>query len=100
MPRYNYSCQRCGPFEAWRSMSMSDDPADCPACGKASPRALSLPNMSFVDGATRTAHARNEKSAHEPEVVQRPIAMRDPDKPRSKPKPARGHRDRPWMVGH
>jgi hypothetical protein len=80
-------------------MSCSDDPAACPRCRKPAPRALSLPTMSFVDGATRTARARNEKSAHAPEVVQRPPALRDPDA-RPKARPARGHRDRPWMVGH
>jgi putative FmdB family regulatory protein len=100
MPRYNYSCRRCGPFEEWQSMSRSEEPAPCPGCGKPAPRALSLPNMSFVDSATRTAHVRNEKSAHSPEIVQRPAALRDPDAGKKRPRPARGHRDRPWMVGH
>jgi len=80
-------------------MARCDEPAQCPRCGRAAPRALSLPSMSFLDGATRRAHARNEKSAHSPEVVRRPAAAPDPG-PRSRPRPARGHRDRPWMVGH
>lgn len=99
MPRYNYECRRCGPFSDWQSMSRSDAPATCPRCGKPAPRAISLPNMSFMDGATRTAHFRNEKSAHEPDVVQRPAPVAQDDRPK-KPKLAHGHRDRPWMVGH
>jgi hypothetical protein len=81
-------------------MSRSEQPAPCPGCGKPAPRSLSLPNMSFVDGATRTAHFRNEKSAHSPDVVQRPVAVREAENKRPRPRPAVGHRDRPWMMGH
>jgi putative FmdB family regulatory protein len=100
MPRYNYQCRRCGPFGDWRPMSRSDAPAKCPRCGKPAPRAVSLPNMSFVDGAARTAHSRNEKSAHAPEVVQRAAPIQRDDGRKKKPKLALGNRDRPWMVGH
>jgi putative FmdB family regulatory protein len=100
MPRYNYHCRRCGPFDDWQPMSRSDAPAKCPRCGRPAPRAVSLPNMNLMDGATRTAHSRNEKSAHAPEVVQRAPAVPTDGGRRRKPKLASGHRDRPWMVGH
>jgi putative FmdB family regulatory protein len=43
MPRYNYACTTCGPFEAWASIGASGEPAECPACGGMSDRALAAP---------------------------------------------------------
>lgn len=100
MPRYNYQCRRCGPFDDWQPMSRSDAPAKCPRCGKPAPRAVSLPSMNMMDGASRTAHSRNEKSASEPGVVRRERPVPQDDGRKKKPKLASGHRDRPWMVGH
>jgi len=40
MPRYDYSCQDCGPFSEQRPMSEFDLPQPCPECGASSPRAL------------------------------------------------------------
>ncbi|HZS83526.1 MAG TPA: zinc ribbon domain-containing protein [Stellaceae bacterium] len=70
MPLYNYECRRHGPFEAWRAMALSGEPAPCPDCGQPAPRALSAPRLG-MDAALRRAHAVNEKSAHEPRVVRR-----------------------------
>jgi len=43
MPRYNYACTDCGPFEAWASIDASDDPTECPICGGMGGRALAAP---------------------------------------------------------
>ena len=67
MPYYDYECGTCGPFTEMRPMAQSAEPCSCPECGGASPRAiLRAPNFALMDGASRTAHATNEKARHEP----------------------------------
>ncbi|HZT19071.1 MAG TPA: hypothetical protein VFA23_06670, partial [Dongiaceae bacterium] len=110
---------RHGSFNAWRSMSASEQPAPCPSCGRPAPRAPSMPRLG-MESALRRAHAINEKSAHEPRVARRrrgdPIpphdAHRDLTQAREKHaghEHGHGHRHRrgglersghPWMVRH
>jgi putative FmdB family regulatory protein len=71
MPLYSYACPGCGPFEEWRALSLSQADTDCPACGKASPREVSLPFVPCVSRDVRIAHERNERSAERPRVVGR-----------------------------
>jgi putative FmdB family regulatory protein len=94
MPLYAYDCDRCGPFQEWRSMSESGDPFPCPRCRRKARRAISAPRLG-IPGALKQAHARNEKSQHEPEVVRRKAGGGHDH----------GHRHaqksrHPWMVGH
>ena len=35
MPLYEYRCNPCGEFEAWRSMSEYNAPINCPQCQQA-----------------------------------------------------------------
>ncbi|MBM3585256.1 MAG: zinc ribbon domain-containing protein [Alphaproteobacteria bacterium] len=70
MPLYDYECETCGPFRAWRSMSAYRRPAPCPDCGRSSRRAVVMPALG-MDSGQRNAHAVNEKSANEPRVVRR-----------------------------
>lgn len=70
MPLYDYDCGRCGSFREWRTMSDYEKPAQCPECGKAAKRAVATPRLG-MDGQARKAHAINERSAHEPRVVNR-----------------------------
>jgi len=42
MPFYAYECDRCGPFEEFRSMARFAEPCDCPDCGEPAPRQLSV----------------------------------------------------------
>ena len=72
MPLYNYECTDCGPFEEWQSMSQSAEPNTCTNCGEQSKRAMSTPGLALMSANTRTAHFRNEKSASNPEVVNKP----------------------------
>ncbi|MBF4990258.1 FmdB family zinc ribbon protein [Methylophilus sp. QUAN] len=71
MPLYEYECDCCGVFTALRKMSESSLPADCEYCGAESPRILSVPKLAIMDKHQRSAHERNEKSAHEPRSARR-----------------------------
>ena len=67
MPVYDYACDDCGVFTAFRPMSAFRDPCACPGCGNDSPRAfLSAPALAGMDANRRRAMATNERSAHEP----------------------------------
>lgn len=67
MPMYEYECSDCGAFTASRPMALYQEPAACPGCGQASPRALlSAPAFAGMSAVTRKAHAINERSAHAP----------------------------------
>jgi len=69
MPVYDHLCAACGPFEARRTMSESQAPALCPQCRSLAPRVMSAPRLNLMSSTNRWAETRNEKSAHEPDVV-------------------------------
>ena len=69
MPIYGYDCDSCGPFTEMQPMSRASEPMPCPDCGEPAPRGISAPFIANMDPNNRTAHQRNEKSAHEPRVV-------------------------------
>lgn len=71
MPYYDYDCPSCGPFELRRRMVQANEPAQCPNCEAVSRRLVSAPFLAVMNPHTRIAHARNEKSAHEPQVMNR-----------------------------
>lgn len=92
MPLYEYECSTHGVFELTRSMQESRLDASCPLCASAAPRILSLPALSALDPAARIAHTRNERSQHEPRVVQKSQT--------ASPVPVvHGTGGRPWMMG-
>jgi putative FmdB family regulatory protein len=67
MPTYDYACPSCGGFEAFRSLAMRNDPADCPDCSMASPRVfVSAPRLACLSSETRFAMDTNERAQHEP----------------------------------
>ncbi|HEC74071.1 MAG TPA: zinc ribbon domain-containing protein [Methylophaga aminisulfidivorans] len=71
MPIYDYRCEQCGEFSALRKMSESSLPCTCESCGEQAPRIISAPNLALMNGSTRSAHERNEKSAHAPRQARR-----------------------------
>jgi putative FmdB family regulatory protein len=71
MTLYIYNCKSCGEFQDWQAMTACDQPAACPRCGRRSRRVVSAPTILGMDANLRKAHARNERSAHEPRVVRR-----------------------------
>jgi len=108
MPRYNYICEQCGPFEEWQSMAQFDKPFACPSCGIKADRAVSAPSLAMMAASQVIAHSRNEKSADKPEVVSKPkhiVAEQGHGKDKGcghthKHKAHSHGPERPWMIGH
>jgi putative FmdB family regulatory protein len=71
MPIYDYECASCGPFRRMMKMSEAGAACACPACGEPGRKQVTAPYLADMKPQTRMAHARNEKSAHEPKVVRR-----------------------------
>lgn len=67
MPTYDYACPDCGGFEAFRSLTQRNEPANCPDCGTGSPRVfVSAPRLACMDSSTRIAMDTNERAKHAP----------------------------------
>lgn len=114
MPLYDYACDDCGPFREWRGMSEAGSPAECPSCSGPSGRTVSAPFLAAMNPYTRIAHQRNEKAAHEPQVMTRAQL----DKSGRRRSPSHGHAhghgngqdhhgpghihrsSQRWMLGH
>lgn len=109
MPVYEYECQACGPFEALRPMSAFEEPCTCPSCCAAAPRVLrTAPGLALMNGARRSAHATNERSADSPRKQShapgcaccsggRKVGSKTLHRPDgSKSFPSK----RPWMISH
>jgi putative FmdB family regulatory protein len=94
MPNYDFVCEDCGPFEQRRPLAEAGDPMACPSCGGESRRVYVMPNTRSVPAALSGAMDRADKSAHEPEVVRRPMGGAEGGK---KHHHSRG---RPWALGH
>lgn len=92
MPVYDFVCEDCGPFEQRRSFAEADDPMVCPSCEGKVRRIYSVPYTKRMPTALLGAMDRAEKSAHEPELVQRPVGA-------TGSKHQHGH-GRSWMLGH
>jgi len=79
MPTYDYACSSCGGFDAIRGVSQRDEPAACPACGKASTRVfVAAPQLALMAAGTRTAMATNERARHEPKSSRDYARLRHP----------------------
>ncbi len=106
MPLYEYRCARGHHSDQWRALAARDEPASCASCGAVATRAVSAPRLAVLSPATRFAHERNERSAHEPRVMRAPAggacasSGRHGHEPGHRPQPQRPHRGRPWMLGH
>lgn len=116
MPFYDYDCRACGSFSVLRTLEDRNLPARCPACQMLARRAMTAPSLSLMAASLRSAHARNEKSRHEPGVQKRHrcgsgCGCGSPKTSRNKPtrtvdlgKAGRFEsplkKKRPWMLGH
>jgi len=108
MPLYDYCCPECGGFRTWRRMSEAGDPSACPTCNTPARRTVVAPNLALMPASNRTAHQRNEKSAHEPEVVSKSRMGGGEHPHRHHHGHGHGHGHdhkhgaggRPWMIGH
>ncbi|WP_394790553.1 FmdB family zinc ribbon protein [Rhodoferax sp.] len=59
MPTYDYACTACGSFEAFRSLSQRNEPLNCPGCGLAAARVLTLSSSSAEPRRAASAHAQS-----------------------------------------
>ena len=67
MPTYDYHCEDCGGFDAFRSLALRNEPATCPVCQAASPRVfVQGPRLACLSGDSRRAHDVNERAQHVP----------------------------------
>lgn len=97
MPLYAFVCESCGPFDEFRPVEEAAAPLACPSCQVPATRVFTTP-PAMRPATIRAAETRNEKSAHEPNVVRRERASRS-DAPSPPPKPHHSH-GRPWQIGH
>ncbi|MDB4987957.1 MAG: FmdB family transcriptional regulator [Myxococcaceae bacterium] len=63
---YEYECREHGLFEVLKPLAEYADPTVCPECDGMASRVLSTPRLSGLSRPDMIAHARNEKSRHEP----------------------------------
>ena len=89
MPLYDYNCQACGPFDAFRSLADRDKPMMCQSCSEPATRVFSPPTL------LSTGLSGIRKPSEEPRVVRR-SSDREPAKPRNTVKTG----GRPWMFNH
>ncbi len=91
MPLYEYRCNPCGEFEAWRSMAKYNAPINCPECNQVATKIFSAPNINLNSGSLSTI---TRSPSDEPRLVKQ--EPREPTKPRYQTSPS----NRPWMVSH
>ena len=91
MPLYEYRCNPCGEFEAWRSIAEYNAPMNCPNCHKPAQKIFSAPNINLNSGSLSTI----ARKSSEPRLVKR--EQREPTKPRYQ---SSSNSSRPWMVFH
>ena len=88
MPLYEYRCNPCGEFEAWRSMSEYNAPINCPQCGHTATKIFSAPNINLNSGSLSAIASKSS----EPRLVKKELK---PSKPRY-----HSTASRPWMFSH
>ena len=91
MPLYEYRCDFCGEFEAWRSMSEYNAPINCSECDRTATKIFSPPNINLSSG----SFSKIARKSSEPRLVKQEI--REPTKPRYQ---SFSNSKRPWMVSH
>jgi putative FmdB family regulatory protein len=118
MPLYEFNCPECGPFSELRTIAQRNLPIQCPECSRKAARQVTSPNLALMAPNLRQAHARNEKSQHEPTVrtshscgsrcgcgtnpgVKLGKSNRSLEVPKlGKFQTTRKKSMRPWMLGH
>ncbi len=96
MPRYEFQCENCGPFECWRPLAQVDVVMNCPKCQAIARRVYTTPGL-VRNPPLSKARYRAEKSAYEPEVVRREHPVSAEEKPQQVVYQSHG---RPWQIGH
>jgi putative FmdB family regulatory protein len=89
MPLYEYRCDRCGEFDAWRTIAELDASMHCPLCERVAKRIFSPPNINLNVGSFQARKGEPK----EPKLVTR---AREPDRPRYQSQAG----GRPWAISH
>jgi len=97
MPRYEFCCENCGPFECWRPFNEASAPMICPKCQAVARRVYTTPGLVKTPPALAQKMYRAEKSAIEPEVIKREYPVSEEEKPSQVVYQSHG---RPWQIGH
>jgi putative FmdB family regulatory protein len=90
MPLYEYHCNPCGEFEAWRSLSEYNTPMNCPQCNQVASKIFSAPNVNLNSGSL----SKIARNSYKPRLVKRET------KELTKPRYQSANTSRPWMVSH
>ncbi|MBE9166015.1 zinc ribbon domain-containing protein [Pleurocapsales cyanobacterium LEGE 06147] len=90
MPLYEFRCNSCGEFEAWRTLAELNSPMPCPICAAEAKRLFSPP---MVNLSSSSLSSLGRQETKEPRLVK---LDKEPSKSRYQ-NPASG---RPWMIGH
>lgn len=91
MPLYEYRCNPCGEFEAWRSLAEYNAPMNCPECNQVANKIFSAPNINLNSGSLSAIASQSS----EPRLVKR--EAQEPIKPKYQ---SSSNTSRPWMVSH
>jgi putative FmdB family regulatory protein len=91
VPVYAFTCETCGTFDVVRPMADAGAEARCPACGRDGRRLFTPPGVRLLAPPLRGALDREERSAHEPDVV---------TQRRGRPMPHRHEPSPPWVLAH
>ena len=91
MPIYAFTCEACGGFDVTRRSAEAAAPAACPRCGADAQRVFTPPGLALLAKPVRGLLDREEKSAHEPDVVAGKTG---------RPLPHRHQPSPPWVLSH
>jgi putative FmdB family regulatory protein len=100
MPMYEYECDSHGVFETIRSLRDAALPEPCPDCGEGARRILSAPRLAQMEANQVIARDRNERSRHEPRIVNSKPAGVAMDKTGARPALRHSPSSRPWVLEH
>jgi putative FmdB family regulatory protein len=91
VPIYAYICAGCGTFDVARPVTEAAEPASCPECGAAASRRFTPPGLGLVATPVRRGLELEERSAHEPDIV---------NQRGGRPLPHRHSPTPPWVYSH
>ena len=87
MPLYEFRCDSCGDFEAWRTLAEYSNPMHCPTCDLVARRIFSPPSVNLNSGSL--------PRGKEPRMIKR-----SPDPVPAKQRYNQQQGGRPWMISH
>lgn len=90
MPLYDYRCDTCGDFEAWRRLVDLELAMICPTCSSHVQRLFLPANINL----SSCSFSKVSRTLGEPRMVTRKVE--GPSKPRAQATSC----SRPWMIGH